>query len=187
MTDGHHENREGERVKSIFFHQRCGTSLAAQKRPDCDRLEFAQSYGPQTGIRTINTRRYDRRSADLWEFYSCNPETVKNTIKPLVTQEEAKICWISACASGGYDSVLMKRFMITQSIRFLWNTPVLLSRWTLEVLQRGGMETWWIMTQHSEAIPDWQTSHLLFHKFACVCIGLHELVYQGCVFIDVSR
>ncbi len=31
-------------------------------------------------------------------------------------------------ASGGYDSVLMKRFMITQLIRFLWNTPLLLSR-----------------------------------------------------------
>lgn len=56
--------------------------------------------------------------------------------------------------SGGYDSVLMNRFMITQLIRFLWNTPVLLSRWTLEDLQRGGMETWLLMTQHSEAIPD---------------------------------
>lgn len=152
----------------FLSQQRCGTSPATQEQPGCDRLEFAQSYRPQAGIKTYQNQALWKEWFDLWEFCPCNPTTVKNTIKPLVTQEEVKICWISACASGDYDSVWMKNFVITQSIWFLWNTLVVLSRLPLEVLQRRGMETWKIRTQTFRL--SWLANHLLIYYSASVCV-----------------
>lgn len=69
VTDGHWE--KGGRKSEMHFlsQQRCGTSPATQEQPGCDRLEFAQSYRPQAGIKTIKTRHYERRSGLTCESF----------------------------------------------------------------------------------------------------------------------